>query len=335
MTIITTQPPNIIATKVVKWYGKVNALQSTNLELSPGVWALLGPNGAGKSTLLNLFAGQLRPSLGRVEVCGHIPFANPAALRRIGLCPEANALYNELTAFEFLSSMAELSGLQREEAKARSESILRRFDLHDVASRRLSTFSRGMRQRVKLAQSLIHDPDVLLLDEPWTGADPVSRRMILEEIRQRGEAGALVVVSTHILHEAQSLTDKMVLIAKGELVADGKVDEIRSMLDEFPVQIRVISEQARDLASHLLLQEGVGGVRVLDDRTVQIDAKVADLAYDAVARCVAEYNLPIDELTTPDATLEALFHYLIERQRRGVPSGHEHGAHIPSRGAQP
>ncbi len=208
---------SIRAVRLSKWYGRIAALQDVSLHLGPGVWGLLGPNGSGKTTFLQLAAGQLRPALGEILVCGERPFGNPKALRRIGLCPEADALYDELTGLEFVSLMAELSGFPKKEAIERAASSLDAFGLADAKDRRIGGYSRGMRQRAKLAQCVVHDPDVILLDEPLTGTDPASRHRILEEVKRRAEAGAVVLFSTHVLPEIEALTDRVLLIARGQL----------------------------------------------------------------------------------------------------------------------
>ena len=312
--IVVSQSPTIAINGAAKWYGPTTALQPTTLELNPGVWALLGPNGAGKSTLLNLCAGQLKPTLGEVLVCAEAPFTNPRVLSRIGFCPEADALYPELTPNEFVTAMAELSGVERQRAAAQAASTLQRLGLSDVVDRRCATLSRGMRQRVKLAQALVHEPDVLLLDEPWSGTDPHSRKLIFDEIAAHEQRGALIVVSTHLLHEAQTLTDRLVMIARGQLIAVGATERVREMLDEYPIKIRIKSDQARKIGASLLARKSVAGVRVLSDDALEVEARMPESAYDAIAHCVVTHGYTIDELTSPDTNLEALFNYLLDRQ---------------------
>lgn len=316
-----TGGPSLRAVRLTKWYGKVTALTDVSLHLGPGVWGLLGPNGSGKTTFLRLAAGQLRPSLGEVRVDGERPFANPTALRRIGLCPEADALYDELSGLEFVTAMAELSGYARSEARDRAAAALKDFGLHESMGRPMGGYSRGMRQRAKLAQAVVADPDVLLLDEPLTGTDPGSRQLILDRIRARAEAGALVLFSTHVLHEVEALTDRVLLIARGQVVAQGEVHEIRNLLEEHPHHIRVRCDRPRELGAALLAQASIMGIRFVEDGVLELETREPDQSYDAVAQAAVEGGHRVTELTSPDATLEALFHYLVERGSRGAGTG--------------
>jgi ABC-2 type transport system ATP-binding protein len=307
-------PPSIKAIRVSKWYGKVTALQDVSLQLTPGVWGLLGPNGSGKTTFLRLVAGLLAPSVGQIKVCEEAPFANPHVLRRIGLCPEADALYDDLTALEFVSAMAELSGVTRQEARDRAVRSLTDFGLEKAMDRAMGGYSRGMRQRAKLAQSVVHDPDVILLDEPLTGTDPTSRHVILEQVQKRADAGAVVLFSTHVLHEVEALTEQVLLIARGQLVAQGNVHEIRDLLSEHPHHIRVECDRPRELAARVLgATPGVQTVTFPSPSEVEFLSHDPDGTYSSVAKQALEGGFEVRALTSPDATLEALFHYLVER----------------------
>jgi ABC-2 type transport system ATP-binding protein len=325
--------PSIRAVRLSKWYGRVTALQDVSLHLEPGIWGLLGPNGSGKTTFLRLVAGQLRPSLGEVRVCGLAPFGEVRALRRI-----------DLTALEFVASMAELSGYSRAAAKERAEAALDAFGLKKAMDRRVGGYSRGMRQRAKLAQSVVHEPDVLLLDEPLTGTDPTSRAVILEQLAKRAAAGAVVLFSTHVLHEVESLTEQVLLIARGQVVAQGRVHEIRDLLDEHPHHVRVVCDRPRELAAIVLDEPGVLGVRFPAEGAVEFETRDPDRTYAAIAKKAVEGRFRVQSLTSPDATLEALFHYLVERSGRMAGTGSDaavgaapySGAGLaPGRGAPP
>jgi len=317
---------SIRAVRLSRWYGKVTAISDVSLHLGPGIWGLLGPNGSGKTTFMRMIAGQIKPSTGKLEVCGLAPFGNAEVLRRIGYCPESDSLYDELTGIEFVSAMAELSGYPPATARKRAKDALEEFGLTDAVDRKMGGYSRGMRQRAKLAQAIVHDPDVLLLDEPLTGTDPTSRQTILESLRRRAGEGALVLFSTHVLPEIEALTDRLLLIARGQVVAQGEMSEIRELLDEHPHHIRVQCDRPRELASELLASEGgVVALHFPTEDMLEVRTWNPDETYRAIHRVVVDGKYKLRSLTSPDANLEALFHYLVERANRGAGTGADAG----------
>ncbi len=316
----------IRAVRLSRWYGKVTAVSEVSLHLGPGIWGLLGPNGSGKTTFMRMIAGQIKPSKGELTVCGEAPFANPNVLARIGFCPQEDSLYDELTGLEFVSAMAELSGYDRVSAERRARAALEEFGLEDAMTRKMGGYSRGMRQRAKLAQTVVHDPDVLLLDEPLTGTDPSSRHQILDALQRRATAGALVLFSTHVLPEVETLTDQLLLIARGQVVAQGGMDEIRQLLDEHPHHIRVQCERPRELASRLMTAEGgIVGLSFRGPDVLEVHTWQPDETYAAIGRQVLESGMKLRSITSPDANLEALFHYLVQRANRGSGMGADAG----------
>ncbi|MEC7525154.1 MAG: ABC transporter ATP-binding protein [Myxococcota bacterium] len=323
----TTEGASIRAVRLSKWYGKVTAVADVSLHLGPGIWGLLGPNGSGKTTFMRMCAGQIRPSVGKLHVGGLPPFGNPRVMARLGYCPEADAMYDELTGLEFVSAMAELSGFPPDVATKRAKDALEEFGLTDAMNRAVGGYSRGMRQRAKLAQAIVHEPDVLLLDEPLTGTDPASRQQILDALRRRAKDGALVLFSTHVLHEIEALTDRLLLIARGQVVAQGGMQEIRELLDEHPHHVRVQCDRPRDLASALLANErGVVALHFPAEDVLEVHTWQPDETYDAIAKQVVEGGFQLRSITSPDATLEALFYYLVERANRGAGTGADAGS---------
>jgi ABC-2 type transport system ATP-binding protein len=297
---------------VSKWYGTVIGLNKLTLRIPTGITGLLGPNGAGKSTLLQLATGQLRPSQGTVRVLGQRPWSNPALNFSLGLCPEQDAFYEWMTGREFIRTCARLSGMTTREAVDAAVRVLALVGMTEHMHRPLHGYSRGMRQRTKLAQALVHEPKVLFLDEPFTGTDPVARIDLMELIRKLAGAGRTVVVSSHVLHEVQALTRNIVLLHRGRLVAEGNVRQIRELIDKHPHRIVLVSAHFRALAARLVGCEDVEGVRFLPAQSaLLVETRQPDAFYARLPGLALEDGLAIQEVYSEDDNLEAVFKYLV------------------------
>jgi ABC-2 type transport system ATP-binding protein len=297
---------------VSKWYGNVIGLNKLTLRLPVGVTGLLGPNGAGKSTFLQLATGQLRPSQGAVRVLGQPVWDNPALNRHIGLCPEQDAFYEWMTGRDFVRTCARMSGIGRSAATAAADCALARVGMSEHMGRAIRGYSKGMRQRTKLAQALVHEPRVLFLDEPLTGTDPVARRELVEVIRGLAAAGCSVLVSSHVLHEVQALTPNVVLLHRGRLVAEGHVREIRDLIDNHPHRIVLVGDRPRALAARLAAFEDVVGIEFLDRESgLRVETRQPDAFYSRLPALAVEDGASLREVFSEDDNLEAVFKYLV------------------------
>jgi ABC-2 type transport system ATP-binding protein len=297
---------------VSKWYGNVIGLNKLTLRIPAGVTGLLGPNGAGKSTLLQLATGQLYPSQGAVEVLGHRVWNNPRLNCLIGVCPEQDAFYEWMTGLDFVSTSARLSGMRRRAAAEAAKHTLAAVGMSQHQHRAIRGYSRGMRQRTKMAQALVHDPDVLFLDEPLTGTDPVARRDLMDIIGRLGSDGKTVLVSSHVLYEVQSLTPNIVLLNRGRLVAEGNVRQIRDLIDQHPHHIVLVSDDYRKLAARLVTRDDVEGLRVLKGENKLIaETRSPDAFYESLSDLAVSDGIAIREVYSDDDNLEAVFKYLV------------------------
>jgi ABC-2 type transport system ATP-binding protein len=306
--------PVVTFHEVSKWYGPVIGLNKLTLRVPRGVTGLLGPNGAGKSTFLQLATGQLFPSQGRVRVLGQPVWNNPAMNRLIGLCPEQDAFYEWMTGWDFIHTCARLAGLGKGEAKDAAARALELVRMTPNMDRAIRGYSKGMRQRTKLAQALVHDPEVLFLDEPMTGTDPLARRELMDVILHLAAEGKSVLVSSHVLYEVQAITPNIVLLNHGRLVAEGNVRDIRDLIDKYPHRIVLICPNYRALAARLLAWEDVEGVKVLPkDGGILVETRAPDAFYSRLPELSLEDGTPIHEVYSEDDNLEAVFKYLVSR----------------------
>jgi ABC-2 type transport system ATP-binding protein len=299
---------------VSKWYGNVIGLNKLTLRIPTGVTGLLGPNGAGKSTMLQLATGQLYPSQGTVRVLGQSVWNNPPLMRYVGLCPEQDAFYEWMTGFDFVRTCARLTGMSRLEAVEATERAMTIVGMTENMNRAIRGYSKGMRQRTKLAQALVHAPPVLFLDEPFTGTDPVGRRDMIEVIRSLGARGCSVLVSSHVLHEVQALTSHIVLLHRGRLVAEGHVRDIRDLIDKYPHRIVLVCDDYRALAEKVVRWEDVEGIRVMGkDRALLVETRQPDAFYARLPELATRDGSAIREVYSEDDNLEAVFKYLVSK----------------------
>jgi ABC-2 type transport system ATP-binding protein len=302
----------IAAQQLSKWYGQVIGLNDVTVEVPSGITGLLGPNGAGKSTFMKLITGQLKPSKGTVTVLGAPIWDNPSLYFRIGFCPEQDAFYDRMTGLEWVSALTRLNGLDDAAADAAALHALETVELVDAKDKKIGAYSKGMRQRVKLAQAIVHDPDLLILDEPLAGMDPIARRKTIRLIRDWGRAGKSVIVSSHILHEIEAMTSNILLINNGRILAEGDVHHIRDLIDEHPHTVFVRGADPRGLAREFLTRDDVLSMR-FEEGAVVVETARPDAFYARLTDIAASGEFgAIHEVASPDDNLQAVFKYLVK-----------------------
>jgi ABC-2 type transport system ATP-binding protein len=302
----------VAADHLSKWYGQVIGLNDVSLTVPAGITGLLGPNGAGKSTFMKLITGQLKPSKGSITVLGEPIWGNPALYFRIGFCPEQDAFYERMTGLEWVTALVRLNGVGDRQAAEMAHHALETVDLLEAANKKIGAYSKGMRQRVKMAQALAHEPDLLILDEPLSGMDPIARRKTIRMIKDWGRAGRSIIVSSHILHEIESMTSNILLINQGRILAEGNVHQIRELIDEHPHTVYIKAEQTRALARQFLAYEDVLSLK-FEDQAVVIQTGKPDAFYARLTDLAASGELgTIHEVTSPDDNLQAVFEYLVK-----------------------
>ena len=308
----TTDDALVESSGLSKWYGQVIGLNDVTVRVPSGITGLLGPNGAGKSTFMKLMTGQLKPSKGTIRVLGEPLWGNPKLFFRIGFCPEQDAFYDRMTGLEWVTALVRLNGYDERQADAAAKAALEQVDLMPAAGKKIGAYSKGMRQRVKLAQALVHDPELLILDEPLTGMDPIMRRRTIRLIKDWALAGKSIVVSSHILHEIEAMTSNILLINNGRILAEGNVHQIRDLIDEHPHTVYIRADDPRALARRFLADDDVlslrfepGAVIVQTGKPDVFYARLTDLAASGDAGAVGE-------VTSPDDNLAAVFQYLVK-----------------------
>ncbi|MCX6583593.1 MAG: ABC transporter ATP-binding protein [Candidatus Aminicenantes bacterium] len=300
------------AESLSKWYGNILGISEISLEIAPGVQGLLGPNGAGKSTFLKIATGQLKQNLGQMTLFGEPVYNNHRLFSRVGFCPEYDCYYKDVTGWEFILFLAKLHCVDAKEAADMAASALERVGMRENENKLISAYSLGMRQRLKVAASIVHNPDLLVLDEPLRAVDPLWRVKIIKLIKQFEKEGKTVIVSSHILPEIEAMTNNITLIHQGKIFAHGDIQEVRSLIDTHPHQVSIVCDNPRLLAEKLIRSDYVLNVHFNNNgNNVVIETNNRDSFFDSLLKIILETGLEIEEMTSPDDNLQAVFDYLI------------------------
>ena len=308
----------IVFDNVSKFYGEVLGVNRVSLSIEPGVTSLVGPNGAGKTTLMNLMTGLLFPTKGTVRVLGISPSDPETFYRNIGYCSQFDAFPKGLSGYQMIRSMMALHGLSASEAEERTWSAIERVGMTDAAHRRVAGYSKGMRQRVRLAQALAHSPKVLILDEPLNGLDPMARAEVIELFRKFAESGMHVVISSHIMHEVDIVSDSVIMMSGGYVVAEGDIQGVRHEMEDHPIQILIRCDRPAVIASSVFQQDSVVEVRIhADGRGLLVSTRNPDRFYELFNRIILQNRIVVEAVAPADENVNAVYQYLVGSN--GVP----------------
>ena len=304
--------PRIVFDNVSRFYGEVLGVNRVNLAIQRGITSLVGPNGSGKTTLMNLMTGLIRPSRGSIGVLGIPPDRPEELFRKMGYCTQFDAFPKGLTGYQFIYSFLLVHGMVASEAAKLTEEALQRVSMTEAAGRPVAAYSKGMRQRIKLAQAIAHRPSVLVLDEPLNGLDPMARNETIELFKQWGEEGRHVIVSSHILHEVDRISDQVILLSHGYVVAEGQIQGVRSEVKDQPMQILVRCDKPGLLASRLFEQDHVVEAKVNEDgKGLLVRTRDADNLYLLLNRIVLDNGLEVEAVAPADDDVNSVYQYLI------------------------
>ena len=308
----------IVFDNVSKFYGEVLGVNRVSLSIEPGVTSLVGPNGAGKTTLMNLMTGLLFPTKGTVRVLGISPSDPETFYRNIGYCSQFDAFPKGLSGYQMIRSMMALHGVSASEAEERTWSAIERVGMTDAAHRRVAGYSKGMRQRVRLAQALAHSPKVLILDEPLNGLDPMARSEVIELFRKFAESGMHVVISSHIMHEVDIVSDSVIMMSGGYVVAEGDIQGVRHEMEDHPIQILIRCDRPAVIASSVFQQDSVVEVRIhADGRGLLVSTRNPDRFYELFNRIILQNRIVVEAVAPADENVNAVYQYLVGSN--GVP----------------
>jgi ABC-2 type transport system ATP-binding protein len=305
----------IVLDNVSKFYGEVLGVNRVTLSIGQGITSLVGPNGSGKTTLMNLITGLLRPTQGCISVLG-TPTDRPEVLcRMVGYCTQYDAFPPGLTGYQFIHATLRLHGLSDAECRERTARAIAKVGLTEAAGRRVAGYSKGMRQRIRLAQAIAHDPRVLVLDEPLNGLDPMARAETIALFRQLADEGRFVVLSSHILHEVDLLSDRVILVHHGYVVAEGKIAGVRDEIEEHPAQVLVRCDRPSFVASRIFELDSAVEIKIHEDKGgLLVHTRDADKFYLLLNRLVLEHDLTLEAVAPADEDVQAVYKYLIERE---------------------
>ena len=296
-----------------KWYGEVIGLNDVTASIGHGITGLVGPNGAGKSTLMGLVMGQLRPSKGSIRVLGKSVWNNPSVLSKIGYCPEGDPFWPNLTGRRFVSVLARISGMSGSGMREAVGKAIGLTGMTESADRAIKGYSKGMRQRIKIAQALVHNPRLLILDEPFTGADPIGRRDLGQLFKSLADGGGDILISSHVLHEVEALTKQILMIDHGRIIAQGDIHDVRRAMHERPHALRVRVDHPRRLATRLLGLDAVSGISITAPDGLMIETPVPEQVYEKLCGLILDEGVQVREIAAADEDLEAVFGYLTQR----------------------
>ena len=304
-------PDHILFRNVSKFYGEVLGVNKVNLEVASGLTGLVGPNGSGKSTLMHLMTGLLRPSRGEVSVLGISPDHPEELFRKVGYCTQYDNFPNGSTGLSFLQFALALHGYQKSEADERAWAALARVGLTDAANRRIAGYSKGMRQRIKLAHAHCHDPQILVLDEPLNGLDPMGRAEMIDLFTELAKEGRHVIVSSHILHEVDVISDGVIMIHGGAIVAEGEIREVRGEITSHPIQVLIRCDRPRTVASRLFELEHIVEACIVENEGLLVSTRDAPDLFNKFNRIVIDTGVIVETVATADESVHAVYDYLI------------------------
>ena len=309
----------IVFENVSKFYGEVLGVNRVSLSIAPGVTSLVGPNGAGKTTLMNLMTGLLIPTKGSVRVLGVPPSDPETFYKNIGYCSQFDAFPKGLSGYQMIRSMMALHGFKGNEGEERTWNVIERVGMTDAAHRRVAGYSKGMRQRVRLAQALAHTPKVLILDEPLNGLDPMARAEVIDLFRRFAEAGMHVVISSHIMHEVDIVSDSVIMMSGGYVVAEGDIKGVRHEMEEHPIQILIRCDRPAVVAASVFQQDSVVEVRIHSDgRGLLVSTRNPDQFYELLNHIILKNRIAVEGVSPADENVHAVYQYLVGSN--GAPS---------------